>query len=228
MKLTPEQQQLVEEHWEYVQKLVRQFAANRSMRDEDLHGPASVGLCEAAIAYDPRAGAKFTTFLRFRVIGAVQDHLRIERKQGFGCVGRGKGNLGVRSLDKHLRPNQHVKSNYESPLLIGDLVADDMPPPDYQLEYEDEARKVSRLGGMTGRSRIAVYALLTDPECPTMERAGRRAGLNESRVSQAVNQLRRTLLTHTEYGEQARRICDRRPLVHTRTIGYSRGKSRSA
>lgn len=224
MKLTPEQQQLVEEHWEYAKKITLGFAKHQEHWAEDLYGAAAEGLCSAASRFDVHLGVTFKTYLVPRVRGAIQDYLRIEQRKGFVPVPREAGTINLQSLDRNLVRDQYYTE--AAALTLGEQIIARTPPPDARLLHNEEARKLSGLGGVMGRAQIAIHALLTDPECPTMERAGRRAGISESRVSQAVLQVRAALLIHTEYGEQARRICDRRPRVRTRTIGYSR-KARS-
>jgi RNA polymerase sigma factor for flagellar operon FliA len=62
-------------------KLVRKYA---SMLDpEDIHGPAMLGLCEAAARYDPARSEPFVAFAARRIRGAVLDEIR-----RLGALGR--------------------------------------------------------------------------------------------------------------------------------------------
>jgi RNA polymerase sigma factor (sigma-70 family) len=66
--------------------LARRYRAWLS--DEDIEGLALLGLCEAAVRYDPERNGLFIAFAERRVRGAILDAVRKIRSESHGEVGR--------------------------------------------------------------------------------------------------------------------------------------------
>lgn len=87
MALTKDEGQLVEEHYEYVQRLVSTFIKkfNLPAEERDEYESAGlVGLIDAAHRYDPERGGQFHTYAFIRIRGAILDYVRNEGKARFG------------------------------------------------------------------------------------------------------------------------------------------------
>ncbi len=77
--LSEEQQKLVEEN----HNLIYSFLKSRKLSldaVEDWYGAAAIGLCKAAIAYDKKRKAKFTTFAYLAMETEVRQVMRRNRK----------------------------------------------------------------------------------------------------------------------------------------------------
>jgi RNA polymerase sigma factor (sigma-70 family) len=78
--LTPEQQQLVAEHTHIVpqiaKRLIKTLSLPRWLDLDEMVSCGFIGLCKAALAYDPSRG-QFETFATYRIRGSiVDDYLR--------------------------------------------------------------------------------------------------------------------------------------------------------
>jgi len=82
-RLTPEQRALVVQYLPMARSFVRPYKLRWRTEAEDLDQAAMLGLVEAAVLFDPVRGVKFSTYMRLRVCGAVQDAIRKLRPKGW-------------------------------------------------------------------------------------------------------------------------------------------------
>jgi RNA polymerase sigma factor (sigma-70 family) len=77
-RLNPEQQSLVVNHVAMVRAMAHSAMSNKpkNILYEDLVSAGTVGLCEAALRFDPSRGAKFSTLAYHRIRGAISDEVR--------------------------------------------------------------------------------------------------------------------------------------------------------
>ena len=78
-KLNKEQQELVVEHIGYSLRIAQQlYREHQKAGIEfcDYEGAALLGLCDAAVRFDPDMGRPFKSFASFRIRGAIIDMLR--------------------------------------------------------------------------------------------------------------------------------------------------------
>jgi RNA polymerase sigma factor (sigma-70 family) len=76
VELTPEQRELTQRFQPMARSLSRMIKLKWSRDREEFDAVAEMALVEAAQAFNPRRGVKFTTFARFRIIGALKDFER--------------------------------------------------------------------------------------------------------------------------------------------------------
>jgi RNA polymerase sigma factor (sigma-70 family) len=69
-------QDLADEHWPYARSLAKPFKARLPRLRDEFDSAAALGLVEAALAFEPGRGAKFSTYARPRVVGRLRDAWR--------------------------------------------------------------------------------------------------------------------------------------------------------
>ena len=165
---------LAHEHYPLAVKIVRSMKRHyRScVTEDDLLGPASLGLVQAALRYDATRGLTFRTFASHRIRGAVLDYLR--------------------SID-HLTRGQRkaVKQSGAPEPMWG--VSTSAPETQFAGALASEAWRAVATLCLRDQEIITLYYR----EQLTMREIGDRLRINESRVSQlhsrAIGLLRRSL-----------------------------------
>lgn len=191
-RLTDEQARLAAEHWDLALTIARVFAKRYEGYPIDFEGAAAMGICQAALTWDPEGEASFPTWLGLRVRFACIDALRAIRMLGYGRNRRYEGAPLVLSLD------YAIESEYGAglPLSPGANLPSGEDPTGWEAEAADEVLSLSRT--LPKGHGAVVRLLYLDGATSTMREAGRRLGLSESRVSQMHKQalawLRDTLL----------------------------------
>lgn len=79
-EMTPEQAELVEKNFKLVYKFLSKFKDNKEDRD-DLLSDASLGLCKAAMSFDPGKGCTFSTYAYVCMMNACRGGRRDRRRQ---------------------------------------------------------------------------------------------------------------------------------------------------
>lgn len=187
MRLTDEQRRLVEEHAGLAEWIAAR--AYRRMRLRGSHDfaevvqEARVGLCQAAAAFDPARGAKFATFARPRIAGAVVDWVRRASGHGQGA-GRTRLAAGAARPPVRLYVLAEAMSGTDDPVLEDEVLESPDLPVGWELESEDEVRRWCRR--LPGRWAAVLQSLLLDAACGGQAGAGRKHGVSASRASQIV------------------------------------------
>lgn len=75
--LTAEQQELVTQYIPLARSLTRPLKLRGKRLRDEFDSAADMALVEAAQAFDPGRGVRFSTFARFRIIGALYDIQRV-------------------------------------------------------------------------------------------------------------------------------------------------------
>ena len=74
--LTETQRELANSHLSLARSLARQLRSRRCVELEEVESVAFVALVEAARCHDEESGAQFSTFARYRIVGAILDCFR--------------------------------------------------------------------------------------------------------------------------------------------------------
>ena len=74
--LTEAQKDLANSHLSLARSLARQLHSRRYVELEEVESVAFVALVEAARCHDAESGAQFSTFARYRIVGAILDFFR--------------------------------------------------------------------------------------------------------------------------------------------------------
>jgi RNA polymerase sigma factor for flagellar operon FliA len=77
--LTSAEERIVQQYQPLVRHVVHQLAARarfQGEQEDDLVSAGTLGLIDALTKYDPSEGVRFSTYARYRIRGAVLDHLR--------------------------------------------------------------------------------------------------------------------------------------------------------
>ncbi len=82
-RLTAEQQSLAERYLPMARALARPARLAHPGGSADFAAVALAGLVEAARSWDPARGVKFSTFARWRVLGAIKDARRAAALRGY-------------------------------------------------------------------------------------------------------------------------------------------------
>ncbi len=121
--LNHNQQRLVLQHLNLAREIAYRYRQGkpRSVLLEDLTGAAMIGLCEAALRYDPSRG-KFSTFAYRRILGACLDEMR--RALGRGGVGYEQGRAALTDYpgDFDFSDAGHSQLNLENVVSVRQLL----------------------------------------------------------------------------------------------------------
>lgn len=77
--LTPEQQELAAKYVPMARSLSKSYKEKWPSEWEEFESAAMMALVEAAESFDPGRGVRFSTFARFRIVGALKD---VQRRLG--------------------------------------------------------------------------------------------------------------------------------------------------
>lgn len=185
--LTVEQQRLVAETYPSALREAAVFLCRANVPRRlhgELDGAVAEGLCRAALRFDP-AIARWNTYWPIRVRGALKDELRKLNARGFGSgIGAVRNGETIR-LGSLADPIPGF-DEYTRAIRIQDVLEGESGPVGWELEYEDEIRRLAGLaaGPENPECREALESLYLRADRPTMKTAGRAAGISESRVSQ--------------------------------------------
>jgi RNA polymerase sigma factor for flagellar operon FliA len=200
--LSSDQQRLVTEHAWLVDAVARQvFRGNPRLIDEhtDL---GYIGLCKAALTFDPERGCTFKAYAGIRIAGAMRDGART-------TTGRRRRREAPLSID------ERVRAADESSITWGDVAV---------MQRHDEGSAEGVLGEIAARRSVLPereQLVLTEyyENGKTLAEIGRMLGVTESRVSQihskAVTRLRQAIGTTVDRRRALERILaelDREPL----------------
>ena len=151
---------------------------------DDLTGAGSIGLAQAAVAFDSGRRVKFATYAGRRVYGAMLDWLReidwVPRLERRRSKVDGRRLIGTRSLSSSIAG-------------CGDAEAADLLAADGGADGTVAAERRDLVGRLTAgftRSERMAFELYWF-EGQTMREVGRAIGMSESRVSQVMAELLR-------------------------------------
>lgn len=167
-------------------KLAGSFARKLPWQADELESAALLGLCRAAITFDPDGGASWKNHLYARARGEILDALRGEELKGHRR----------NSPHRHLAPrvaslSVPIESDPDGrSTTLGQQLASDNLPIGWEAEYQDEVEGLARR--LPRRYGDVVRLHYGRAEARTPKGAGRVLGLCESRVSQIL--LRATLM----------------------------------
>lgn len=125
MPLTPAQRELVEANLPAAQKMASVYLRNvpRHADRDGIRGAASLGLCKAAMSFDPARNNNFASYAAPRIIGEIKDFARNETM-----------------LTPHRSPRTVHPSRREMPGNVRDRRDD----PSRQAEQRDQVRHLLR------------------------------------------------------------------------------------
>lgn len=172
-QLTPEQRELVAAHVKLAEVLAGRFARKCPWMADAALSAAFVGLCAAALKYDPARGA-FSTFASPRIAGAILDAARNELPKGFRRDKRRAP--GTLSLSEPLS-----RDDAGRPLTGFDTLESGELPVGWELESEDAVNALS--AGLQRHERRTVRTFYLRCAAVTMKHAGVLLGVTESSVS---------------------------------------------
>lgn len=170
-------QALVIEHLELARniagKLVRKYAS--MLEPEDVHGPAMVGLCEAATRYDPARREPFVAFAARRIRGAVLDEIRrlgsysrmtYKRQRKISGARRALRHRGAEPTDARVAEQLGLSVSVieEAAVTVGRSATDvsDLPSP-----CSSPAAEVERAEGLVLLTRVR--KVLPEPEASVIK-----------------------------------------------------------
>lgn len=153
-----EAKQVASDHVKLAKFIARLFKrSNREQDGDDIESDALFGLALAADAYDPKRGASFETYARYRIKGAIVDGIRTRRWGGRTKTDR---ELAVINLKYEMKQHEFTA---EEPEL-------------------DKFTLVSSIESLTGREQIILRMYYWN-EMP-MKEIAMTLGVTEGRVSQ--------------------------------------------
>lgn len=177
--LTPDQQQLVEDHLYVARRLAGQYVRNNGRASYDeAESAAFEGLCHAASRFDPSKGVKFHTYCRQRCRGAIMDYVR-DSSPGSRYRRVYEHSLAVR-LERECGDDVEIDFNTCTPPLDVEL-----------LDFWDLACR-----GLDERERTALTRYFRDGL--TMSEIGFELELSESRISQMLGKVKNRITERLE------------------------------
>lgn len=181
--MTPEQERLVEENAEYARRLAHarfpSFIANRHLFDEIL-SDAYLGLCRAALRYDPARG-RFSSFSFTYIVGAMVDGVR-SRQVGSRSQIKSGTQPEVGSLNVFL--GEDDGDEWISCLVSRDNV-------EQVVLDREHVRMASRLlYSMSERDRVILWMIFDEVEHAEIAEL---FGISAARVSQIYNDASRVV-----------------------------------
>jgi RNA polymerase sigma factor (sigma-70 family) len=99
--MTPQQEQLVLDHMKIVPAIARQLVKRLGLPYwidiDEMVSCGNVGLCRAALQFDPERGVQFGTYAHFKIRASIIDDFL--RKQAPICAPMGKDDIASRRVD---------------------------------------------------------------------------------------------------------------------------------
>lgn len=88
MKLNREQQTMVEANMPLVGFTINKYLKSADMDYDDMTSVGYIGLCKAAVKYNPESGHQFSTYAAMTIVRCIQrDMMPMKRKKrGAGCI----------------------------------------------------------------------------------------------------------------------------------------------
>lgn len=177
MRLTTDQQHLIDEHWDTVEKIAAYFHRRHGSRCDWL-SEASMGACDAAATYDARRGSAFKSWLYRKSVCACLDAMRASFP------------LGLRRAKRHGRPAPLLCSLNPDSLSIVDPNSSEYIE---LIESEDEIRSLAKRLPPKESHVLKRYHLYGE----SLKAIGRTLDCGESYTSQirtsALSRLRKSL-----------------------------------
>lgn len=163
VSLDDDRRALAAAHVGLARHIARRAARRWPPLAEEFRSAALLGLCQAAAAFDPGRGVRFTTFAGRRIGGAIAD----ERRAWYGHEGLKPRPAQVALGGRELR--------YEDPLAGDDPVG-------WELEYHDALAGLA--AWLASPGQVAAFrSMYGRADCLDCVGAGRALGISGTRAS---------------------------------------------
>lgn len=85
MKLTKEQQAMVEANMPLVGFTINKYLGSANLDYEDMTSIGYIGLCKAVVKYKPESGFKFSTYASIIIVHCIQKEMMLSRRKKRGA-----------------------------------------------------------------------------------------------------------------------------------------------